>query len=55
MQEVVCELQVMRQIHGEAIEAQKQNFQAELERLEKMWDIKSKLLKDEIRLLKNSG
>ena len=55
MQEVARELQVIRQVHGEAIEAQKQNFQAELERLEKMWDIKSKLLEDEIRLLKNPG
>ena len=55
MREVARELQVIRQVHGEAIEAQKQNFQAELERLEKMWDIKSKLLEDEIRLLKNPG
>ena len=37
----------------EAIEAERQRFQRELERLEKTWDEKSKLFKDEIKLLKN--
>ena len=55
IQKVARKLQVMRQIHGEAIEAQKQSFQVELERFEKMWDTKSKLLEDEIKRLKNSG
>ena len=55
MQEVARELQGIRRAQEEAIEAQRQSFQAELERLEKMWDEKSKLLKDEMRLLKNSG
>ena len=55
MQEIAQELQGIRRAQEEAIEAQRQSFQAEQERLEKMWDEKSKLLKDEIRLLKNSG
>lgn len=55
MQEVARELQVMRQIHEKAIEAQKQNFRAELERLERMWDLKPKLLEDEIKFPKNPG
>lgn len=54
MQEVAREQQVMRQVHGEAIEAQKQDFRAGLERLEKLWDLKLKLLEDEIKSLKNS-
>ena len=54
MQEVARELQGIRQAQEEAIEAQRQGFQAELERLEKTWDEKSKLLKDEIKLLKIS-
>ena len=54
MQEVARELQGIRWAQEEAIEAQRQSFQAELERLEKTWDERSKLLKDEIKLLKNS-
>ena len=53
MQEIAQELQGIRRAQEEAIEAQRQSFQAEQERLEKMWDEKSKLLKDEIRLLEN--
>ena len=54
MQEVARELQGIRRVQEEAIEAQRQSFQAELERLEKTWDEKSRLLKDEIKLLKIS-
>lgn len=54
MQEVARELQGIRQAQEEAIEVQKQSFQVELEKLEKIWDKKSKLLREEIKLLKNS-
>ena len=54
MQEVARELQGIRRTQEEALEAQKQSFRVELERLEKTWDERSKLLKDEIKLLKNS-
>lgn len=36
------------------MEAQRQSFQAELDRVEKMWERKSKLLEDEIKLLKTT-
>ena len=55
MQEVARKLQGIRRAQEEAIEVQRQSFQAELERLEKTWDKKSKLLKDEIKLLKISN
>lgn len=55
MQEVAGELQVIRQAQEEAMESQRQSFQAELERVGKMWEIKSKLLEDEIKLLKTQG
>ena len=54
MQEVARELHGIRRAQEEALEAQRQSFQVELERLEKTWDKRSKLLKDEIKLLKNS-
>lgn len=55
MQKITRELQVIRQVHEEAFEAQKQNFYTELERLEKRWNRKSKLSEDEIKALKNPG
>ena len=54
MQEVARELQDIRRAQEEALEAQRQSFQVELERLEKTWNEKSKLLKDEIKLVRNS-
>lgn len=53
MQEVARGLQVIRQVQEEAIEAQRQNFQVELVRVEKVWEMRSKSLEYEIRLLKN--
>ncbi len=54
MQKLARELQGIRRAQEEAIEAQRQSFQGELERLEKTWDEKSKLLQYQIKLLKNS-
>lgn len=55
MQEVARKLQVIRQVHEDAIMAQRQNFQAELERLESVWQLKPELLENKIRLLKSPG
>lgn len=52
MQDVARELQLIRQVQEEAMEAQRLSFQVELERVGKVWEIKSKLLENEIRLLK---
>lgn len=52
MQEVARELQVIRQVQEEAMEAQRQSFQVELEGVEKVWEMRSKSLENEIKLLK---
>ena len=58
MQEVGRKLQVIKQKQEEAMEAQRQSFQMELERVKgklELWKSKSKMLEDEIRLLKTLG
>ena len=58
MQEVGRELQVIKQRQEEAMKAQRQSFQMELERVrgkQELWESKSKMLEDEIRLLKTPG
>ena len=55
MQEVVQELQAMRSVQDEVIEAQKQSFQTELERIrEKLQQVELRLktLENEIKTLK---
>ena len=69
MQEMARELHIMRQVHGEEMEAQRQSFQIELKRveqgfenkleqvggkLEKM-ELRSKMLKNEVRALRSPG
>lgn len=48
MQEVARELQVIKQVQEEVMEAQKQSFQVELEREGKVWEMSSRLLETEI-------
>ena len=58
MQEVGPELQVIKQRQEEEMEAQRQSFQIELERVRgklELWESKSKMLENEIRLMKTPG
>ena len=55
MREVGLELQDIRQRQEEAMEAQRQNFQMELEKVRELWELNSKSLENEIRLLKTPG
>ena len=58
MQEVARELQIIRQTQAKIIEAQRQSFQMELERVRGMlelFELKSKLLEYEMKVLKSSG
>ena len=44
MQDVVRELQVIKQVQEEAMEVQRQSFQVELEKVGKVWEMKAKVL-----------
>ena len=53
IQKMAWELQNIRRVEEELMEAQRQSFQAELDRLKKMGNKKSKLFEDKISLQKN--
>lgn len=58
MQEVAREIQIIKQIQKETMEAQGLSFQMELERVRgklELFESKTKSLEDEIKLLKSTG